>query len=204
MHPCTREGSNSQCQRTLIYEQPCPFPYHKNMNWGQQDLRSALETTPAKRGHCLGWCGHCWCKIGLQNKHIPSSHYNKSIISSSILDNYERFGIYIEFSSDLDQADFCSSNRLDLGRKNVKALLIHIIKKNKQGRYLARVFEKALCTYEPTDVHIDRGADRRTGGPMDQQTNGPADQLMHQRTDGQSLLKRCVGTSKKWQWQSTF
>ena len=129
--PClkVREGNNSQCQLTLIYDQLCPFPYHKNMNGGQQDLRSALETTPAKRGHCLGWCGHCWCKIGLQNKHIPSSHYNKSIISSSILDNYERFGIYIEFSSDLDQADFCSSNRLDLGSKNVKALLTHIIKK---------------------------------------------------------------------------
>ena len=124
-----REGSISPCHLTLIYEQPCPFPYHKSMNGGQQDLRSALETTPAKRGHCLGWCGHCWCKIGLQNKHIPSSHYNKSIISSSILDNYERFGIYIEFSSDLDQADFCSSNRLDLGSKNVKALLTHIIKK---------------------------------------------------------------------------
>ena len=64
----------------------------------------------------------------LRNKYIPS--FARAKVNQFFIDlkkNYERFGI--EFSCDLDKADFCSSNCLDLAIKNVKTLLFQILEK---------------------------------------------------------------------------
>ena len=55
----------------------------------------------------------------------PPLHHHKSYISSPIWKNYERFRNLFKFSCDLDQAGFCSSNRLEMANKRVKELFLH-------------------------------------------------------------------------------